>query len=95
MLTRIAIVFALAAATGLSPAALAAESSFMGGSSSPSVGAPVATSRGFGVVTGTIGSTGITSLPGSGGQGFLMNNGNGTSTLIVPGGTPQVISTPK
>ena len=94
MLMRIAIAFALAAATGLSPA-LAAEPSFLGGSSSPNIGAPVATSRGFGVVTGTLGSTGITSIPGSGGQGFLENNGNGTSTLIVPGGTPQVVPTPK
>jgi len=94
MLTHIAIVFALAAATGLSPA-LAAEPSFSGGSLSPNIGATVGTSRGSAVVTGTIGSMGITALPGVGGQGFLENNGNGTSTLIVPGGTPQVVPTPK
>jgi len=93
MLTRIAIAFALAAATGLSPA-LAAPS-FSAGSSPPTIGAPVMTSRGSGVVTGTIGSIGVTTMPGSGGQGFLMNNGNGTSTLIVPGGTPQVVPTPR
>lgn len=93
MLTRIAIVLALATATGLSPA-LAAPS-FSGGLSSPAVGARVMTSRGSGVVTGSIGSMGITTMPGSGGQGFLMNNGNGTSTLIVPGGAPQVVPTQK
>jgi len=94
MLTRMAIVLALTTAVGLS-SALAAEPSFLGGSSPPNVGAPVMTSRGFGIVTGTIGSEGITTVPGNGGQGFLMNNGNGTSTLIVPGGTPQVVATPK
>ena len=95
MLTRIdiAIALALAAATGLSPA-LAAPS-FSSGVPSPTVGTPVMTSRGSGVVTGTIGSMGITSLPGRGGQGFLMNNGNGTSTLLVPGEIPQVVPTPK
>lgn len=93
MLTRVAIVFALAAATGLPPA-LAAPS-FSGGSSSPTIGAPVTTSRGSGVVTGTLGSIGVTAMPGSGGQGFLINNGNGTSTLTTPGGPPQVVPTPK
>jgi hypothetical protein len=94
MLKRIAIVSALTAAVGLS-SALAAEPSFLGGSSPPNIGAPVETSRGSAVVTGTLGSMGITTMPGSGGQGLLMNNGNGTSTLIVPGGTPQVVATPK
>jgi hypothetical protein len=36
-----------------------------------------------------------TTLPGSAGQGLLMNNGNGTSTLLVPGGVPQVAATPR
>ena len=94
MLIRTAIVVALTTAVGLS-SALAAEPSFLGGSSSPNIGAPVATSRGSAVVTGTLGSIGITSMPGVGGQGFLENNGNGTSTLIVPGGTPQVVPTPR
>jgi hypothetical protein len=93
MLMRVAIVLALTA-VGLS-SALAAEHSFLGGSSPPNIGTPVETSRGSAVVTGTLGSMGITTIPGGGGQGFLMNNGNGTSTLIVPGGTPQVVPTPK
>jgi hypothetical protein len=34
-------------------------------------------------------------LPGSGGQGFLVNNGNGTSTLFAPGGVPQTVVNPR
>jgi hypothetical protein len=64
-------------------------------SASPPVGASVATPGGFGVVTGGFGSTAITSLPGSGGEGLLMNNGNGTSTLMVPGGPPETMATPR
>jgi hypothetical protein len=53
------------------------------------------TSRGPAYVTGNLGAMQTTTLPGSGGQGFLMNNGNGTSTLIVPGGLPQTVATPR
>jgi hypothetical protein len=60
-----------------------------------STGRSVVTSRGPAFITGHLGSLETTTLPGSGGQGFLMNNGNGTSTLIVPGGVPQVIATPR
>ena len=58
-------------------------------------GQPVFTSRGPAFVTGQFGSLETTTLPGSGGQGLLMNNGNGTSTLIVPGGVPQTVATPR
>jgi hypothetical protein len=58
-------------------------------------GQSVITSRGPAFVTGHLGSLETTTLPGNGGQGFLMNNGNGTSTLIVPGGVPQVVATPR
>jgi hypothetical protein len=34
-------------------------------------------------------------LPGSGTQGFLANNGNGSSTLFTPGGAPQTVFTPR
>jgi hypothetical protein len=37
------------------------------------------------VTTGGIGSMQTTTLPGGAGQGFLMNNGNGTSPLIGSG----------
>jgi hypothetical protein len=52
-------------------------------------GQSVLTSRGPAFITGHLGSFATTTLPGSDGQGFLMNNG--TSTLIVPGGAPQVV----
>jgi hypothetical protein len=55
----------------------------------------VVTSRGPAFITGHLGSLQTTTLPGGGGQGFLMNNGNGTRTLIVPGGVPQVVATPR
>jgi hypothetical protein len=63
--------------------------------SSPSVGSPVVTSHGPGVVTGTMGSTTTTTIPGSGGQGLIMNNGNGTSMVTTPGHPPETIATPK
>lgn len=57
----------------------------------PHMGATVATPRGLGVVTGSFGSTMITSLPGSGGEGMLMDNGNGTSTFIGSGGPLRTV----
>ena len=52
------------------------------------------TSRGPAFVTGNLGSIQTTTIPGSGGQGFLENNGNGTSALITTGGLPQTVATP-
>ena len=65
------------------------------GSQGPSAGQSAFTMRGPAFVTGHIGSMETTTLPGSGGQGLRMNNGNGTSTLIVPGGVPQTVVTPR
>jgi hypothetical protein len=67
----------------------------LGGAQTPSVGQTFMTPRGLGVVTGTSGSVDTTSIPGRPGQGFLVNNGNGTSTLIAPGGAPLVVMTPR
>jgi hypothetical protein len=53
------------------------------------------TSRGPAFVTGNLGTMQTTTIPGSGGEGFLMNNGNGTSTLLTPGGLPQTVATPR
>jgi hypothetical protein len=64
-------------------------------SGEPTMGQSVMTLRGPAFVTGSIGSMETTTLPGSGGVGLLMSNGNGTSTLIVPGGVPQVVATPR
>lgn len=58
-------------------------------------GSSFETTRGPGFVTGSVGSLETTTIPGSPGQGFLSSNGNGTSTLIVPGGLPQVVATPR
>ena len=61
----------------------------------PTAGQAVITSRGPAFVTGNLGSWETTTLPGRSGPGFLTNNGNGTSTLIVPGGLPQVVPRPR
>jgi hypothetical protein len=55
----------------------------------------VATPRGPVVTTGTIGDMQTTTLPRAAGQGLLINNGNGTSTLIGQGGTVMTVPTPK
>jgi hypothetical protein len=65
------------------------------GPEGPTVGQPVLTPGGITVVTGGLGSMETTTLPGNAVTGLLENNGNGTSTLIVPGGPPQVFPTPR
>src|SRR4051794_25540644 len=60
----------------------------MGGSSVPTSGGPA-------LVTGTAGAAQTIMVPGSPTGGWLMNNGNGTSTLVVPGGVPQLVPTPR
>jgi hypothetical protein len=86
--------FAAAAVLGLDiGSAFAGDAGFL--QPGPTAGQSVFTSRGPAFVTGNLGSLATTTLPGSGGQGFLMNNGNGTSTLIVPGGIPQTVATPR
>ncbi|HUB49724.1 MAG TPA: hypothetical protein VMB73_32535 [Acetobacteraceae bacterium] len=64
-------------------------------SSAPRLGDTVMTPRGFGTVTGDMGSMGMVTIPGAAGQGMLMNNGNGTSTLLVPNGPPETLPTPQ
>jgi hypothetical protein len=64
-------------------------------SDEPTAGQSVMTSRGPAVITGNIGTMDTTTIPGGGGVGLFMNNGNGTSTLLVPGGVPQVLATPR
>jgi hypothetical protein len=34
-------------------------------------------------------------IPGSPVPGMMMNNGNGTSTIMVPGSASEVVPTPK
>jgi hypothetical protein len=80
-------VIAMALLIGLGGQALAQDAAPEG----PAPGKSVITSRGPAFVTGHVGSLGTTTIPGS----FLMNNGNGTSTLTVPGGLPQTVATPR
>jgi hypothetical protein len=54
----------------------------------------IETSRGPVFTTGSVGSMQTTTLPGGAGQALLTNNSNGTSTLVVPGGLPQVVASP-
>lgn len=53
------------------------------------------TSRGPGLVSGTPGLPQTIMIPGSPIPGMLLDNGNGTSTIMVPGSVPQVIPTPR
>jgi hypothetical protein len=87
-ITRIPVaVIATALLIGLGGQALAQGAAPEG----PTPGQSVITSRGPAFVTGRVGSLETTTIPGS----FLMNNGNGTSTLTVPGGLPQTVATPR
>jgi hypothetical protein len=82
-------------ARGVEPYAAPPISFAFPGSSSLSRGQSIITSRGPAFVTGNAGSMATIALPGGGGQGFLMNNGNGSSTLIAPGTAPQTVFTPR
>ena len=62
----------------------------------PGVGTTVWTPNGPAMTTGTIGtSAAIVALPGAAANGVLRDNGNGSSTLIVPGEQPQILFTPR
>jgi hypothetical protein len=67
------------------------------GSAAPAVAAPHSfeTFRGPAYITGQFGSMQTTTIPGSPSQGLLMNNGDGTSTLLSPGALPEVVATPR
>ena len=66
-----------------------------GGGSAPHAGQTVITSRGPVFTTGQFGNTQTTTLPGGVGEGFLVNNGNGTSTFTGPGGVATTVPTPR
>ena len=62
----------------------------------PGPGTSVQTSNGPAMVTGTVGRSAATvMLPGAAGTGIMRDNGNGSSTILVPGGPPQVVFTPR
>ncbi len=94
-LALLAGICGLAAAQAAEPLSGSVTQAAFVDSDEPMAGQSVMTSRGTAVITGHIGSMDTTTIPGSGGTGLLMSNGNGTSTLIVPGGVPQVVATPR
>jgi hypothetical protein len=55
----------------------------------------VASSHGSGLVTGSPGGPQSVTLPGSAVPGTLINNGNGTSTIMIPGSPSEVVPTPR
>ena len=75
--------------TGFQSPALPSSSQII--AASPSIG----TSRGSGLVSGTAGSPQTVIVPGSSIPGMLLNNGNGTSTIMVPGSPSEVVPTPR
>lgn len=96
VLRRPAAIMALALLAGICGRASAeAAEPFSIGSERPTLAQPAFTPRGPAFVTGNLGSMETTTLPGSAAPGYLMNNNNGTSTLIAPGGLPQVVPTPR
>ena len=84
-----------ASARGAEPLSASATPVALLDSSSSSAGHTVFTSRGPAFVTGHVGSMDTVMVPGNGGQGFLSNNGNGSSTLFMPGLPPQAVFTPR
>jgi hypothetical protein len=80
-------------ASGSAPQAVFTPPAALSPSVSPSAG--VSTSRGAGLVTGSPGSPQMVTIPGSAVPGMLLNNGNGTSTIMVPGGPSEVVPTPR
>ena len=61
----------------------------------PDAGQVIVTGRGPVFTTGRVGVAQTTTLPGGAGEGLLMNNGNGTSTLTGPGGIVTTVPTPR
>jgi len=57
--------------------------------------ASVMTPRGEGLVTGSGVATESVMIPGSPVNGTLMSNGNGTSSMTVPGQLPTTVPTPR
>ena len=60
---------------------------------SPSASPPALFTNRGGTVTGHIGQLTTTTMPGTAGQGMLIPNGDGTSTLIGPGGGISTVQT--
>jgi hypothetical protein len=55
----------------------------------------VSTSRGAGLVSGSASGPQTITIPGSAIPGTLFNNGNGTSSIMIPGSPSEVVPTPR
>jgi hypothetical protein len=88
------LVVLTAAMLSLTTGGLTAGTSF-GRSPALDHGQSVFTGRGTVVTTGHVGQFQTTTMPGGGGQGLLMNNANGTSTLIGSNGAVSTFATPR
>ncbi len=76
--------------------ALSPNGAFIGGAPTfLGAGQPILTGRGPVFTTGRVGDMQTTTLPGGAGEGLLMNNGNGTSTLTGLGGSVTTVPTPR
>ncbi len=101
LLLATAAVLSLSAGTSFgqslnSPAGSSLNGGIIGGApTAPAAGQTVLTPRGPAFTTGHFGGVQTTTLPGGAGQGLLMNNGNGTSTLTGPGGAVTTVPTPR
>ncbi len=84
----------MAAILSLTTGGLTTGTSF-GHSTTLDHGQSVLTGRGQIVTTGRVGQLETTTLPSGGGQGILMNNANGTSTLIGSNGAITTLPTPR
>ena len=62
---------------------------------SPTAPTGVPTAHGTGLVTGTSGTSQTIMIPGSAVGGWVVPNGNGTSTIMIPGAPPQVVPMPR
>jgi hypothetical protein len=84
-----------ASARGAEPVSASVTPVALLSSPTSSIGNWVITPGGPALVTGHVGAMDTVTVPGSGEQGFLMNNGNGSGTLYEPGVLPQSIITPR
>lgn len=61
----------------------------------PGPASTVTTARGPALVTGNPAAPRSVLIPGSPVPGTMFDNGNGTSTVVIPGGGSQVVPTPR
>jgi hypothetical protein len=94
-LVTMAAILSLSAGTAFAQSYKTLAPPLSGSGSAAHAGQGVVTPRGPVFTTGQFGNMQATTLPDEAGQGFLVNNGNGTSTLTGPGGVVTTVPTPR